>query len=321
MTMKENETILKESRQILEFLELPRKQQNDRTARVLLALLSLSPGQNWSSAKNPKLTIRGIADFIRENLDYDYAENSRESIRKYSVKQLVEASILLHNPDNPKRAVNSSKNCYKVSDVALELLRKYKTEEWRSELQKFKKIQPTLLARYAKIREMSKVPINLGSYEISLSPGDHSELIKNIIEDFGSIFVPGGELVYVGDTGEKWGYFNEEILTELGVDAGNHGKMPDVILYDRKRNWLILVEATASTGPMDGIRYDELTNLFSGSSAGLVFVTAFPDRGSVFRDFLSEVAWETEVWCASDPTHMIHFNGDKFLGPYCEYKK
>ncbi|HPY14521.1 MAG TPA: BsuBI/PstI family type II restriction endonuclease, partial [bacterium] len=146
--------------------------------------------------------------------------------------------------------------------------------------------------------------------------GKHSELIRSVIEDFGPCFVPGGELVYVGDTGKKWGYFDEKLLSSIGVKVEEHGKMPDVVIYYRKKNWLVLAEAVSSSGPVDGIRHDELSKLFKKSTAGLVYVTAFPDRGETFRKFLSVVAWETEVWCASDPTHLIHFNGTKFLGPY-----
>ena len=128
--------------------------------------------------------------------------------------------------------------------------------------------------------------------------------------------MPDGELVYVGDTGAKWGYFDNELLLSLGVEVGNHGKMPDAIIYDRSRNWIILVEAVTSSGPVDGGRHSELKELFSNSTAGIVYVTAFPDRGEAFKRYLSLIAWETEVWCASDPTHLIHFNGVRYLGPY-----
>lgn len=151
--------------------------------------------------------------------------------------------------------------------------------------------------------------------KILLTPGSHSELIKAIIEEFGSRFVPGGILIYVGDTGNKWGYFDQEALAKLGVEIDSHGKMPDVVIYYPDKNWLILIEAVTSHGPVDGKRHDELKNLFADSSAGLVFVTAFPNRSLMTR-YLSEIAWETEVWTADAPSHLIHFNGVRFLGPY-----
>ena len=166
---------------------------------------------------------------------------------------------------------------------------------------------------------MRRIPIQIASGKnIQLSPGEHSELIKAVIEDFAPRFVPDGVLVYTGDTGEKWGYFNDKLLAKLGVTVDSHGKMPDVVLYYPKRNWLLLVESVTSHGPVDGKRHDELSRLFSGTSAGLVYVTAFPNRSTMAR-YLPEIAWETEVWVADAPSHLIHFNGIRFLGPYSKH--
>ncbi|MDZ4153179.1 BsuBI/PstI family type II restriction endonuclease [Methylicorpusculum sp.] len=308
---------IEEALQVLRQLGMPNEQLNDRTAICLLALLNLQPHKLWQQAENPMLGIRAILDFARENLEVNYAENTRESVRKYSVKQLVSAGILVHNPDKPDRPVNSSDNCYQIEATALTLLKKHGTAEWLASLEAYLATRTTLVAQYARERDRHRIPVRVREeQEITLSAGPHSDLIRAIIEDFGSNYVPSGELVYVGDTGVKWGYFDNHLLSELGVHVGQHGKMPDVVMYARERHWLVLVEAVASSGPVDAGRHVELSELFKHSSAGLVYVTAFPDRGEVFRRFLSVVAWETEVWCASDPTHLIHFNGERFLGPY-----
>ncbi len=151
--------------------------------------------------------------------------------------------------------------------------------------------------------------------KIALSPGEHSELIRAIIEEFRPRFAPGSTLVYAGDTGDKWGYFDAALLAKLGVEIDAHGKMPDVVLHYVERNWLLLVESVTSHGPVDGKRHAELTKLFAGATAGLVYVTAFPNRAVMAR-YLGEIAWETEVWIAETPSHLIHFNGERFLGPY-----
>ena len=150
---------------------------------------------------------------------------------------------------------------------------------------------------------------------ITLSHGEHSELIRDIIEDFASRFAPGSVLIYAGDTGDKWGYFDTALLAELGVDVNPHGKMPDVVLYYAERNWLLLIESVTSHGPVDAKRHAELTRLFSTAKAGLIYVTAFPNRLTMAR-YLGDIAWETEVWVGDTPSHLIHFNGDRFLGPY-----
>lgn len=146
-------------------------------------------------------------------------------------------------------------------------------------------------------------------------PHSDSQLIRAIIEEFAQRFAPGSILVYAGDTGDKWGYFDAPLLAELGVDVDLHGKMPDVVLHYVKENWLLLVESVTSHGPVDGKRYAELAKLFRRSKAGLVYVTAFPNR-TIMGRYLGEIAWETDVWVADSPSHLIHFNGERFLGPY-----
>ncbi len=173
-----------------------------------------------------------------------------------------------------------------------------------------------MAARYAGEREQNLVRIQVAPGKtIALSPGEHSELIRAIIEGFAPRFVPGGVLVYAGDTGDKWAYFDALLLAKLGVSVDSHGKMPDVVLFDPERNWLLLAESVASHGPVDGKRHAELAHLFAQSTAGLVFVTAFPTR-AVMSKYLGQIAWETEVWIADAPSHLIHFNGERFLGPH-----
>lgn len=139
----------------------------------------------------------------------------------------------------------------------------------------------TLVARYAKEREQNRIPVEIApGQQITLSPGEHSELIRDIIEDFAPRFAPGSVLIYAGDTGDKWGYFDAPLLAGLGVDVDSHGKMPDVVLHFTEKNWLLLVESVTSHGPVDGKRHTELAKLFAGSTAGLVYVTAFPNGPS-----------------------------------------
>lgn len=160
------------------------------------------------------------------------------------------------------------------------------------------------------------IPLTLDDgTEVKLSPGEHSQLIHDIVVEFGPRFIPGAKVIYLGDTGAKEDFFRKDSLEKLGVVVNRKGKLPDVVLYWPEKNWLILVESVTSHGPVDGKRHEELAHLFKESTAGLVYVTAFPDRKIMGR-YLSEISWETEVWVAEAPTHMIHFNGDRFLGPH-----
>ncbi len=315
MTTNENNHI-DEAYQILISLGLPRAQHNERSALCLLALLNLTPSKTWGQAENPLMGITPIMDWSREHYDKKYAPNTRETFRRQTMHQFVDAGIALYNPDKPSRPVNSPKAVYQIASTVLPLLRSFGSPEWHDNLTTYLSLNQTLAAQYAMEREQNRIPIQIApGKEITLSPGEHSDLIRAIVEDFAPRFAPGSVLIYAGDTGDKWGYFDAVLLADLGVNVDSHGKMPDVVLHFVERNWLLLVESVTSHGPVDGKRHAELAKLFAGSTAGLVYVTAFPNRGIMSR-YLSEIAWETEVWVADAPSHLIHFNGVRFLGPY-----
>ena len=307
---------LEEALEMLKALGLPRAQQNERSALCLLALCNMTPEKNWPQAEKSCIGITPIMDWAKEHYAANYAPNTRETFRRQSMHQFMAAGISLYNPDDPNRAVNSPKAVYQIAPEVLVIVRLYGTQRWKNALKTFLQQQKSLAERYAREREMVKIPVSLPEgKQIELSPGAHSELIKTIIEVFAPYFAPGSIPVYAGDTGDKWGYFDEKLLASLGVTIDSHGKMPDVVLYYKKKDWLLLVESVTSHGPVDGKRHDELAALFSSAKPGIVYVTAFPNR-SIMARYLGEIAWETEVWVADAPTHLIHFNGERFLGPY-----
>jgi hypothetical protein len=302
--------------QILSDLGFPRQQLNERSAFTLLALVDLQPGRLWADARGPLVGITPVMDWVRQHYGKEYAPNTRETFRRQTMHQFRDAGLVLYNPDKPDRAVNSPAAVYQIAPDALALLRVVGTPEWGLQLASYLAKWQSLAERYARARAMQRVPVRLSDgKELQLSPGTHSELIRDIIEEFAPRFAPASVLIYAGDTGEKLGYFDEERLAELGVKVDSHGKMPDVVFHYTERNWLLLVESVTSHGPVDAKRHAELIALFSGSTAGLVYVTAFPSRAVLAR-YIADIAWETEVWVADAPTHLIHFNGVRFLGPY-----
>ncbi|WP_101799923.1 BsuBI/PstI family type II restriction endonuclease [Escherichia coli] len=314
--MNNQNDYIEAAQQIIASLGLPRAQQNERSALCLLALLNLTPGKAWADAENPLVGITPIMNWVREHYGKVYAPNTRETFRRQSMHQFCAAGVALYNPDKPDRPVNSPKAVYQIEPAALSMLRTFGSSAWHDSLATYLAERETLVTRYAKEREQNRIPVEIAAgQQITLSPGEHSELIRAIIEDFAPRFAPGSVLVYAGDTGEKWGYFDAPLLAGLGVDVDSHGKMPDVVLHFTAKNWLLLVESVTSHGPVDGKRHAELARLFAGSTAGLVYVTAFPNR-SIMGRYLGEIAWETEVWVADAPSHLIHFNGVRFLGPY-----
>jgi hypothetical protein len=223
---------------------------------------------------------------------------------------------VLYNPDDPERPVNSSLNCYQIAPDALKLLRTLGQPRFEDRLKSYLAKNPGLSARYAKARGMKQIPVNLADGStLLLTAGGQNVLIKAMVEEFCARWTPGGRIFYVGDAGQEDPIFDEEGFAELGIRLDKHGKLPDLVVYLKDRNWLVVMEAAPSHGPVDGKRHGELSRLFASSTAGLVFVSCFPSRANM-RKYLDEIAWETDAWCADTPDHLIHFDGERFLGPY-----
>lgn len=307
---------LAEAIEALTALQFGPKQRNETAAYTLLALLDLQPGASWTDAQAPLRGITPIIDFIAEAYGNRYAPNTRETIRDDAVKFFVEEGLLLRNPDDPNRPTNSGKTVYQIEPTALSVLRLLGSHEWTSALQKYLASREALKHELARKRDLARVPVTLpdGS-QVALSPGGQNPLIQTTIEQFCPAFAPGGTVLYIGDAENKFVHLEAAGLAALGVTLDSAAKIPDVIVHYTAKNWLLLIEAVSSAGPVDGKRRKELKDLFAGCKAGLVFVTAFETRRAM-QSFVSQIAWETEVWIAEDPDHMIHFNGERFLGPY-----
>jgi len=307
---------IEEATRALTDLGFPRQQLNERSALTLLALLDLKRGDSWSSAEPSLIGITPMIDFMKLQYGKEYKPNTRETVRRQTVHQFVQAALILENPDKPERPTNSPKTVYRIEPTSLQVLKTFGSKEWDQKVREYLAEVPSLKVKYAQAREVNRIPIKLpDGVEITLSAGGQNELVKRIMGDFAEIFTPGGKPLYVGDTGEKHAYYNTAALAELGVMIESHGKMPDVIIYHVDKDWLILIEAVTSHGPINPKRQRELKELFAKSMVGLVLVTAFLTRKAMVK-YLSEISWETEVWVAEAPEHLIHFNGERFLGPY-----
>jgi len=307
---------LAEAIEALTALQFGPKQRNETAGYTLLALLDLQPDVAWADAQAPMRGITPIIDFIATVYRNRYAPNTRETIRDDAVKFFVEEGLLLRNPDDPKRPTNSGKTVYQIEPTALALFRTFGTGGWTPALAGYLASREAIKHEIVRKRDLARVPVTLpdGS-KVALSPGGQNPLIKAIIEKFCPTFAPGGVVLYIGDTENKFVHLEPAGLAALGVTLDSAAKIPDVIVHYRAKNWLLLIEAVTSAGPVDGKRRKELKDLFAGCKAGLVFVTAFQTRRTM-QSFLSHIAWESEVWIAEDPNHMIHFNGERFLGPY-----
>ena len=224
--------------------------------------------------------------------------------------------MLIRNPDDAQRPTNSGKTVYQIEPNALELIRSFGTSKWNRMLKSYLAARTGIRDELLRHRKLSRIPVRLPSGRtVTISPGGQNPLIKAIVEEFCPRFVRRGTVVYIGDAENKFLHLEAEYLAQLGVAIPAPAKMPDIVVHDKLHNWLLLIEAVTSAGPVDGKRRLELKELFAGCKAGLVFVTAFATR-EVMRSFLTQISYETEVWVAKNPDHLIHFDGEQFLGPY-----
>lgn len=301
---------IEETREFLDQIGMPKAQQADICCYVILAMAGIKPDMQWKEATNEWIRIHDIIQFANSYYGTTYAENSRETFRKQALHHFRTAALV---EDNGK-ATNSPNYRYRLTKETFQLLRVRDTIEWEVFLRRFQHYHPSLVETYASKRKMIMMPVKINGQDFSFSPGKHNELQKAIIEEFAPRFAPDSECLYVGDTIEKDLVKNVEKLTKLGFEITLHDKMPDVVLYREDKDWLYFVESVTSVGPMDPKRILEITEMTKDVTAGKIFVTAFPDF-KTYKKFSEKLAWETEVWIAEMPEHMIHLDGDKFLGP------
>ena len=307
---------IEEALAILKAISAPREQQNERSALCLLALANVRPETLWSQAIAPRRGITEMMDWFRDYYGKQYAPNTRETVRRQTMHQFVQMGLVIENPDRLDRPINSPKWCYQLHQQAVSLLQSYGSEQWEEARQIYAASVKNVLQDRARNRSM--IPVNLPNGQaIQLSSGGQNLLIKDVLEQFCPRFTPGGIVLYVGDAGDKFIVNETQRFRELGLELDPHGKMPDLVVHYEAQGWLVLVEAVTSHGSINLKRRNELKRLFQSSLKGLVFVTAFPSRREMTR-YLAEISWETEVWVADQPDHMIHFNGERFLGPYEE---
>ena len=267
---------------LLKQLGFPWSQRNERSALTLLALVALRPEDPWSAATHPLIGITQM-DWFADHYGRRYAPNTRETVRRQTVHQFVSAGLVTRNPDKPTRPTNSGKTVYQVERSALDLLRAYGTEEWPAGLAAYLASIESLRQSYAAERRMQRIPVTLANGEqLTLSPGGQNVLVKRILDDFCPRFAPGGHVLYVGDTDEKFIVHDREGLAELDVVIDQHGKMPDIVVHHAAKGWLLLIEAVTSHGPVNPKRHHDLRQLFASSSVPLVFVTAFLFNGERF---------------------------------------
>ncbi len=308
---------------ILDTFGVPLGSTPRRLERMAIAFLASGDIKKMADFKKAKdlnsgygLKTRDIITYVNNHFGENISSGSYDDIRRKDLKLLTVAEVVLQS--SPNSATNDSTRGYSINPTYAELLRAFGSKNWEKTVsEKLKNIEP-LSKKLKREREIAKVNVILPSGgELTFSAGEHNDLQKAIIEDFLPRYGHGAEVLYVGDTSDKYLYLEKDKLEKLNFFEISHEELPDVIAYSKKKNWLYLIEAVHSSGPISELRLIQLQKLTKNCKADLVYVTAFLNRPK-FRQFMTDIAWETEVWIADNPDHLVHFNGDKFLGPHKE---
>lgn len=306
---------------ILDVFGIPLDATPRRLERMAIALLASGDIKKVGDFKNAKdlnsgyaIKTRDIIIYVNNHFGENISSGSYDDIRRKDLKLLTVAEVVLQS--SPNSATNDSTRGYSINPTYAELIRNFGSKDWEKMVsEKLKNIEP-LSKKLKREREIAKVSVTLPSGgELTFSAGEHNDLQKAIIEDFLPRYGHGAEVLYVGDTSDKYLYLEKEKLEALNFFEISHEELPDVIAYSEKKNWLYLIEAVHSSGPISELRLIQLQKLTKDCKADIVYVTAFLNRPK-FRQFMTDIAWESEVWIADNPDHLVHFNGDKFLGPY-----
>ncbi len=322
---RKTEATLKLVEQAIEILEkvgIPIEGKTSRAiekiAMVFLAVAGVT--DDWKNAKGLKekrfLKTREIIDFINANFEENISSGSYDDIRRKDLRLLVLDGLIINSAENPNAATNDPTRGYALENDFAELLRTFETKEWDKTLANFLSNKVMLKDVLARKREIEKVNVLLPSgNQLEFSAGQHNILQKQIIEEFLPRFGKGCKVLYVGDTADKFLYIDKDKLQKLNFFELSHNELPDIIAYNPENNWLFLIEAVYSSGSINEVRMLELKKLTENCKAEIIYVTAFLTKVD-FRKWVTEIAWETEVWIAENPDHLIHFNGEKFLGAY-----
>jgi type II restriction enzyme len=307
---------------ILETFGIPVNQTSRRLERLAIAFLAVMDVENIKDFRvakdlesdNYALKTREIINYVNTHFQENISSGSYDDIRRKDLKLLMTANIVLQS--NPKSATNDSTRGYGLNPFYADLIRRYPKSTWEKETKSLLVTIEPLAEKLKRERTLDKIPVQLPTgVQLGFSVGKHNELQKAIIENFLPRYGYGAKVLYVGDAADKYLHLDKKTLKDLQFFNIAHEELPDIIAYSAEKNWLYLIEAVHSSGAINEIRLLQLQALTKNCTAEIIYVTTFLDR-ITFRKYVAEVAWETEVWIADNPDHLIHFNGDKFLGPY-----
>ncbi len=310
--------ILNEAIDILTDLGIPMNKTERRRERMAMAFLAVAGvTQHWTQATDKRLLkSRNIIDFNNQYFEENISSGSYDDVRRKDLEDMVIDGIILNQAHTLNAATNDPTRGYSLAPDVSRLIQQYGTEKWENALIDYLAQKTTLKEKLERKRNLEKIPVRCSDgKEFFLSAGEHNLLQKQIIEEFLPRYGKNTQILYLGDTTQKRLHCDDGQLKQLRFFELSHEALPDIIAYDSKSNWLYVIEAVHSSGVISESRLLKLRKLTENCTAEIIYITAFLNR-TEFKKWAGKIAWETEVWIADNPDHLIHFNGHKFLGPY-----
>jgi len=321
---KKNQMLIHDSIKIIEAVGVPidnlTPRRLEKMAMCLLALCNMEKNKGWQSISalgfSPTLTSRQVISYINKHFQEKISSGSYDDIRRKDLILLTGMGLVLKSAKNPNADTNDGTRGYALNPDFANLISTYKSNKWEQALHAFE-IDQDYIDQYIGRREKKKLSITIdASIKVKLDNGPHNQIQKAIIEEFLPLYGHHAKVLYIGDTSNKHLFEYSETMKNLGMDIEDRGMLPDIVAFSEEKEWLYIIEAVHSSNPLNPERCIELQRtILKDCRYGVVFVTAFLSRKD-FAKWLPQIAWETEVWLADTPEHLIHFNGDKFLGPH-----
>ena len=315
--------VIREALFIMQSLGLPIDEYTDRkkekAAMALLAVANVKKSTEWKKMKcandDYSVTTKEIIEFDNTYLEDNISPGSYDYVLRDDLKQLLIAEVVIKS--KPGANISNPTRGYKISVEYAKLIRNYGQPDWLKQVESFNKMHPSYKDRLNPTRDIPKIPVTTADGSVfMLKEGEHNIIQKLVIEEFLSRFGNSATLLYLGDSDNKFQVcFEKEKLKDLGFLDITQGKLPDIVAYSESKDWIYMIEAYHTSNPITPERKLELKKVMGASASKGVFVTAFENITS-YRTCSEELAWETEIWIATEPDHMIHRNGSRFLGPY-----
>mgnify|MGYP002703374184 CR=1 FL=1 len=319
----EIQQLIREALFIIDQLGVPLEgltgREKEKIAMAFLAAGDVRSSKGWAKVKTANtgysLTTKQFINFYNEYLDENMSKGSYDYVLREGLKKLLIGGIV--DRSKPESNLSDSTRGYRISAEYGRIIAKFGQKDWEKQVEIFNRTHKTYTERMDQTRDLPKISVTLpdGS-EFQLKDGEHNLIQQQIITEFLPRFGNGALLLYCGDSDNKYGVINEkEKLDMLGIKDFSQGKLPDIIAYSEQKDWIYLIEAYHTSNPITPERKFELEEMLGDAADKCIFVTAFESENA-YRGCPEELAWETEVWIATNPDHMIHRNGFRFMGPY-----